>query len=156
MARLYPGNTFVAPKMPRNGKDLVRLVIAESPGQEESERGEPLVGGSGHVFDKLCKAAGIERDGLTILNTINCKPPENVYPTDAAARAYISKADGEKAVKHCIRNHVLPLLKARQWLRIDMLGDKALHWLTGKSGVTKWRGSPVEIDTDEIENRVRD
>ena len=45
MRRLFPDNTFVAPKFP-TGKDLNRLVIAEAPGETESEMGEPLVGGS--------------------------------------------------------------------------------------------------------------
>ena len=156
MQRLFPDNRFVPPKMPRNGKDLVRLVTAEAPGQEEQERGEPLVGGSGHVFDKLCKAAGIDRDGLTITNCLSCRPPSNIFPTDAAARSYISKADAETAVKQCIRNHVLPVLKSRAWNRIDMLGDKALYWLTGRHGILQWRGSPVEINTEEIEARVKE
>jgi uracil-DNA glycosylase family 4 len=155
MSELFPGNTFVAPKMPRNGKDLVRLVVAEAPGELESQQGEPLIGGSGHVFDKLCRHAGIDRDGLTIINTLNCRPPSNLYPTDSTARSYISKADGEKAVKQCIRNHVLPVLKSRAWKRLDLLGEKAMYWLTGKSGIMKLRGSPVDIDTDEVEVRVK-
>jgi uracil-DNA glycosylase family 4 len=145
MQKLQPGATFVAPKMPRNGKDLVRLVIAEAPGQEENDKGEPLVGGSGKVFDRLCQAAGISRDGLTLSNCIQCKPPGNVFPTDAAARNYISKADAEASVQHCFKAHVEPLLVSRRWSRVDLLGDKPLRIVGGKSGISTWRGSPLSI-----------
>jgi uracil-DNA glycosylase family 4 len=157
MQKLYPGNTFVVPKLPVPGKDLVRLVVGEAPGETEAERGEPLVGGSGKVFDRLCAAAGISRDALTITNCIQCRPPGNVFPTDAAARSYISKAEGEAAVKQCIRNHVLPLLESRMWQRVDILGDKALRLLGQKQeGIFKWRGSPIEIDTEKIKISVQD
>lgn len=154
MRRLFPANNFVAPKFPHKGKDLVRLVVAEAPGTEENSVGEPLVGGSGRVFNKLLERTGINRDGLTIVNCLNCQPPDNVFPTDPEARSYISKDDADKAVKQCLRHHVLPLLESRNWARIDLLGGKALHWLANKSPITIWRGSPVDIDTDEIKSRI--
>lgn len=154
MQRLFPNNTFVSPQLPNPARDLVRLVIAEAPGEQEAIEGQPLVGGSGRVFNSLLRSAGIPRDGLAITNCINCRPPDNVFPTDREARSYISKQDAEKAVKQCIRNHVLPLMKTRNWSRIDLVGAKALWWIGGKFGISKWRGSPINIDTDEIERRV--
>lgn len=132
--------------MPDPTKDLVRLVIAEAPGAEESEKGEPLVGGSGRLFNKLIAAAGIQREGLTIANCIQCKPPGNVFPTDPAARTYISKSDAEEAIKHCKRSHVDPLLTSRKWNRVDMFGDKPLRIVGGQGGgIGTWRGSPVTL-----------
>ncbi len=146
MQKLYPGNTFVAPKMPRNGKDLVRLVIAEAPGKDEQKRGEPLVGGAGHIFDKLVEAAGIERDGLTIINCLSCRPRENVFPTDAAARSYIPRADAQASVEQCYKNHVLPVLTSRKWIRVDLLGNKPLRIVAGQTGrISRRRGSPLAI-----------
>lgn len=147
MQRLFPGNTFVAPKMPANGKDLVRLVVAEAPGSEEAEAGVPLVGGSGRWFDSMLAKAGIPRDGLTLTNCIQCKPPGNVFPTDADARTYISKEEGNAAVKQCFNNHLAPLLRSRSWRRVDLLGDKPLRLVANKrDGISKWRGSPLTID----------
>jgi uracil-DNA glycosylase family 4 len=150
MRELFPTNTFVSPKMPANGKDLVRLVVGEAPGQDEKEAGQPFVGGSGRVLKKLMDRAGIEWDGLTICNTINCQPPNNDYPTDPNARAYISKEDGRQAVRHCIHAHVVPLIESRAWQRIDLIGAKALEFIGLKQGISTWRGSPLTIDTDEI------
>lgn len=123
-----------------------RLVIAEAPGEEESIIGEPLVGGSGRWFDSMCRSAGIKRETLSLANCINCRPLNNVFPTDPEAKKYISLEDGKRAVEHCYRAHVEPLLKSHPWKRVDILGDKALRLLTGKEGgITQWRGSPLPV-----------
>lgn len=149
MQRLFPNNSFVGPKLPNPSRDLVRLVIAEAPGEEEARKGEPLVGGSGHVFDKLLRLAGIDRQGLTLTNCIQCRPPQNVFPTDANARSYISRDEAEAAVSQCFHNHVDPLLSSRRWNRVDLLGDKPLRIIAGKNtGIGTWRGSPVDLPHD--------
>lgn len=150
MRKLFPQNTFVAPQLPNPNRDLVRLVIAEAPGEQEAIEGKPLVGGSGRVFNSLLRSAGIPRDGLTIVNCINCRPPDNLFPTDRDARSYISKEDAEKVIQHCKKAHVDPLLASRKWERVDLVGDKALRIIGGKyDGVTKWRGSPITIPSGQ-------
>lgn len=146
MRELFPSNTFVAPKMPRNGKDLVRLVIAEAPGEQEAIDGEPLVGGSGRIFNKLLERTGIDRDGLTITNCIQCRPPDNVFPTDPEARSYISREEADKSIEQCQKNYVRPLVDGRKWNRIDLLGNKPLVIVgANKGGIGNLRGSPIEI-----------
>ena len=146
MQKLQPGATFVAPKMPSNGKDLVRLLVAEAPGEEEAKLGTPLVGGSGRLLNKLLAKAGVDREGLTITNCIQCRPPKNIFPTDPAGRSYISKAEAIQAVEHCQKSHVRPLLSSRNWRRVDLLGDKPLNIVAGiGGGIGLWRGSPLDI-----------
>lgn len=152
MKEKFPRNTFVAPQMPLPSRDLIRICIAEAPGEQEDKEGKPLVGGAGAWFDSLLRAAHIDRAGLTICNTIQCRPPGNVYPMDSDARSYISREDADKAVRQCLRNHVVPLLRSRDWKRVDLFGEKALRLIAGKhEGISKWRGSPLEIDIDKIE-----
>jgi len=142
MRELFPENVFVPPKW-GSGK---RLVIAEAPGSVEAETGEPLTGGAGTWFDICCKKAGLKRDDLTITNVIQCRPPNNVFPTDNEAKGYISHADGEASISQCIRNHVQPLLQEKRWDRIDILGAKPLEYILGKTdGIFKWRGSPLPV-----------
>lgn len=151
LARLYPSNTFVQPKLGTGD----RLVIAEAPGLDETFTGEPLTGGAGTWFNIISGKAGLKRDELTLCNVIQCRPKDNIFPTDPDAATYISPLDGVEAVEHCLKTHVLPLLKSKKWKRIDLLGAKALEWLTGRSGgIFRWRGSIMEIDTDEIESRI--
>lgn len=147
MQRLFPNNTFVAPSYPNGNKDLVRLVIAEAPGAEEAACGRPLVGGSGRIFDKLLARVGIQREGLTVANCIQCKPPDNIFPTDHAARKYISKEEAVQSVAHCRRAHLGPLLDSREWKRVDLLGDKPLRLVAGRNtGIFNARGSSLVIE----------
>jgi uracil-DNA glycosylase family 4 len=146
MREKFPQNPFVPPKL---GPSL-RVVVAEAPGSEESVKGEPLVGSSGRIFDALCRKAGIQRDQLTIINTINCRPPDNVYPTDAAARTYCTESEANETVRHCFQHHVRPILESRPWSRIDALGGKSLEALTGTlGGIQKWRGSPLPLKGED-------
>jgi uracil-DNA glycosylase family 4 len=142
MRQLFPSNTFVQPK---SGTGL-RLVISDAPGETDSLKGTPLVGGSGKVFDAMLKKIGVDRTELTLCNVIQCRPKNGLFPTDRAGRSYISETDAYKSVQHCYDNHVEPLLKSRPWQRVDLLGEKPLKFIA-KSNVpiSKQRGSVVEI-----------
>ncbi len=55
--------------------------IGEAPGREEDLRGEPFVGRSGKLLDKMLSEIGLERSQVSILNIVKCRPPENRDPT---------------------------------------------------------------------------
>ena len=163
LQRLYPESNFVPPRM---GKGL-RLMIAECPGETESRELTPLVGTSGRWLrggmdpetgrhhGGLLKQANIRDEDVTYGNCLSCRPPNNVFPDSSEARTYISESDANKAIGQCLKNHVLPLLLSRPWLRLDLLGEKALRYVGGKlGGITRWRGSPIEIDTEDVEKRA--
>lgn len=149
----FPNNAFVSPRI---GQGL-RLAIAEAPGLEESISGEPLVGTSGSwlrgrpsedgkrlggFYNKI----GVRDEEVTFANCIQCRPPNNVFPTDPDARSYISAEDAKLAVAHCRAQHVVPLLTARKWQRVDLLGAKPLEIVAGKTGgIHRWRGTPLVI-----------
>lgn len=142
MRELFPDNIFVPPAW-GEGK---RLVVAEAPGETETQTGIPLTGGAGKWFDVCIKKAGLRREDLTLTNIIQCRPPANVFPTDPDAKSYISPKDGEASVQHCLKHHVEPVLHDRQWERIDLLGAKPLEYIAGKrDGIFKWRGAPLVI-----------
>lgn len=151
MKEINPDNQFV----PMKRGTSTRLLVGEAPGQEEAEAGEPFVGGSGRWLNAMLPKAGINRETLNIINVIQCRPPENVFPGDPDSKSYISKDDAERAINHCIKSHVLPVLEGHPWTRIDLVGDKALQYIGGRTeGIFQWRGSPIEVDTDEIRSRV--
>lgn len=147
MQRINPNNTFVQPTMPFPAKDLGRIVIGDAPGKDDSDAGKPFAGGVGRWLDKMLERAHIDREGVALANCIQCRPPNSVFPTHADAKSYISKPDGHKAVDHCLRAHVYPIIEHRRWNRVDLLGDTALTNLAGRSGIYKWRGSPTTIST---------
>lgn len=124
-------------------------MIAEAPGEQENVQREPLVGGSGRLFDSMCRKAGLKRDDLTLFNVLPVRPPNNVFPTDSAARSYISEEAARAVIAHCVEHHLRPLLDSRPWERVDLLGDKALVACTGLAGgIFQWRGSPVTLVGD--------
>lgn len=142
---------FVPPQL---GPSL-RLTIGRDPGEQENIECRPFVGPAGKFLDVLYRKAGIDRGQLTVLNTLQCRPPNNIHPQDGKARYYISEADAEKVVSQCWRNHVQPVLESRPWTRIDALGGEALKQLTGKKeGIFKWRGSPLPVKGEQKERVV--
>ena len=57
------------------------LFIGEGPGKNEDLRGEPFVGRSGELFDKMLAAIGLNREkNVYIANIVKCRPPENRDP----------------------------------------------------------------------------
>jgi uracil-DNA glycosylase family 4 len=145
--KLFPTNTFVAPKIGTNR----RLVVAEAPGQAEQDAGEPLVGGAGKVAASLYAKAGIKLDDCTKLNVIQCRPPNNIFPDTAEARSYCTKAEGQQAIQHCVEHHTLPVVRSERWelgrwQKVDLLGGKALRYIAGKEGgINRWRGSILQL-----------
>ena len=66
------------------------MVIGEAPGEQEDASGEPFVGDSGQLLDRMLRALGLSRDAtepadaarqVFITNTVKCRPPRNRNPT---------------------------------------------------------------------------
>ena len=56
------------------------LIVGEGPGHDEDIRGEPFVGRSGQLLDRMLAAIGIEREQVYITNIVKCRPPNNRDP----------------------------------------------------------------------------
>ncbi|HEV2368621.1 MAG TPA: uracil-DNA glycosylase [Acidimicrobiales bacterium] len=57
------------------------MFIGEGPGRDEDLRGEPFVGRSGKLLDRLmAEEMGIDRTGCYIANVLMCRPPGNRDP----------------------------------------------------------------------------
>jgi DNA polymerase len=65
------------------GAPRTRLVLmGEAPGAEEDRMGEPMVGASGQLLDKIIAAMKLRREEVYILNAVKCQPPKNRNPLD--------------------------------------------------------------------------
>jgi len=65
------------------GAPRTRLVLmGEAPGADEDRLGEPMVGASGQLLDKIIGAMKLRREEVYILNTVKCQPPKNRNPLD--------------------------------------------------------------------------
>ena len=57
------------------------LFVGEGPGREEDLAGEPFVGRSGKLLDRLMlEEIGLTRDQCYIANVVKCRPPQNRNP----------------------------------------------------------------------------
>lgn len=62
-------------------EDAEVMFIGEGPGQQEDLKGEPFVGRSGQLLDKLMATVALFRDrNIYIANTVKCRPPQNRDP----------------------------------------------------------------------------
>ena len=62
------------------------LIIGEGPGHDEDIRGEPFVGRSGQLLDRMLAAIGIAREQVYITNIVKCRPPNNRDPKQQEAQ----------------------------------------------------------------------
>ena len=57
------------------------LFVGEAPGRDEDLQGEPFVGRSGKLLDRLvAEEMGIDRSQFYIANVVKCRPPDNRDP----------------------------------------------------------------------------
>lgn len=103
------------------------VVMGEAPGEQEDNRGEPFVGKSGKMLDRMLEnVLGISRDDVYILNAIKCRPPDNRTP----------RIDEIETCGMFLEQQ-LALLRPEVILA---MGNTALQALFGEKGITKHRG----------------
>ena len=57
------------------------MLVGEGPGEQEDRQGEPFVGKSGQLLDRMLASIGLERgEQLFITNVVKCRPPGNRDP----------------------------------------------------------------------------
>lgn len=98
----------------------IGVVLAESPGSEEVDKGEPLVGPTGREFDLALENAGLPRNELLLLNAMCCRP--------SASR---SEGDMHAAVAAC-RPYVMAVLRSIPPTPMFIAGKWAFVSATGK------------------------
>ena len=108
------------------------MVIGEAPGAREDEVGKPFQGRSGELLDALLESAGLKRKDVYITNAVKCRPPDNKTPTKTEVKK--CKPWLDKEIKKVKPKFVL------------LLGNTALESVTGKKGIKKARGKPIEED----------
>ena len=76
-------NTSINKIVVSRGNPFAKLmIIGEAPGAKEEEIGEPFVGRSGKLLDKLLQNAGIDiNQDVYFCNVVKCRPPKNRRPT---------------------------------------------------------------------------
>lgn len=123
---LAAGRTTVVIGVGDPGADL--MLVGEAPGRDEDLQGEPFVGRSGQLLDRLlAEELGLDRSRVYITNTVMCRPPGNRDPHPdevAACRPHLDRK--------------LALVKPRV---VVTLGNFATRLLLGtEAGIKSLRG----------------
>lgn len=79
------------------GSRRARLMfVGEGPGRDEDLRGEPFVGRSGKLLDRLmAEELGMDRTQCYVANIVKCRPPNNRDPRPAEMAACRPYLDGQ-------------------------------------------------------------
>lgn len=117
-----------------NIKNPILLIVGESPGADEDQQGEPFVGQAGEVLREILRATKVlDRRTTCITNTIQCRPPNNKFPTKAEIPGL------------CTNKWVFPMIELLKPKRMMLLGAKPLRHVAGLDGITKNRGTWFNI-----------
>ncbi len=101
--------------------------VGEGPGADEDATGEPFVGKSGQLLDRIIAACGLKREEVYICNIIKCRPPNNRTPAPVECgncREYLDRQ--------------LALVKPK--FLVALGGVAAQNLLGSKASITKLRG----------------
>ena len=124
------------------------LIVGEAPGEQEDALGEPFVGESGQLLDRMLRALGLSREAgeapdparqVFIANTLKCRPPGNRNPTAqelAACQPYL-----ERQVT-LVQPRVI-LAMGRFAVQALLGSSEPLGRLRGR--VHNWRGVPLVV-----------
>ena len=107
------------------------MVIGEAPGRDEDLHGEPFVGPSGRLLDRVFASIGLEAEALYLTNVVNWRPPGNRSPTQEELAVCLP----------FIERHIA-LVKPD--LLILAGGIAAQTLLASSEGITKLRGKWAE------------
>ena len=79
----------INPVLGTGDPDANLMVIGEAPGADEDRKGEPFVGRSGQLLDKILEAVLFKRPEVYIANILKSRPPNNRPPLQEEVEAHI-------------------------------------------------------------------
>lgn len=130
---LQEGTAFVPTKFPDHlAEDGTHpsgiAVVGEAPGFQEANRGEPFVGPSGKLLDKVLDYHGIDRRDVTLTNAVLCRPPDNATPPKLAVQAcskrLVSDLQGHDRILALGNTAAQPLLLSVQGITSLRVGPR--------------------------------
>jgi uracil-DNA glycosylase family 4 len=129
---LHRGRTNVVFGVGNPTSDL--MFVGEGPGEQEDRQGEPFVGRSGQLLDRLVlEELGLTRKDFYICNVVKCRPPNNRDPLPdeiAACRPFLVSQ--------------VKLINPRVIVTLGNFASKLL--LDTTEGITRLRGKSYPLD----------
>jgi uracil-DNA glycosylase family 4 len=120
----------------RGNPDAKIAIIGEAPGDTETEKGLPLVGASGQLWEKWASYIGLDtKKDCLLTNIVQCQP-DKVRDTSTGRLAQRAPDDQEK--KACFGPRCLRILRAMPNLEVVLtLGWQAAGSILGGEPISK-------------------
>jgi uracil-DNA glycosylase len=135
------------------------LVIGESPGSDETRLKQPFVGKSGELLRQVLSANGFlcassqecENEGGDCNNKYNIRFANlcNFQPLsgDGFKTNDFNALEGSQELKNGLRELHEYIQRWKSRIKICIiLGERPLQYLSKKFGISKWRGSVIDVD----------
>lgn len=122
-------------------KDANIVIVGEAPGAQEVEQREPFVGSSGRLLRSLTFRAQITWGSCYVTNVVKERPEKNNI------KKFISFGRSKVTHKRNFDEYVEYLKEEIKEVSPNIVlavGNVSLYALTGKTGITSWRGSVLE------------
>jgi DNA polymerase len=116
--------------------DAKVMFIGEGPGFDEDLQGEPFVGKSGQLLDKILESIGLSRRTVYIANTVKCHPMKD--PSTPEPRGHDRPPSPEEAA--ACRHFLDGQIRVIGPRVIVTLGATAARELLGEPSITRVRG----------------
>lgn len=137
--------------------DAPIMIVGEAPGADEVAKGQPFVGFSGQLLDRMLGDAALSRQHIRVTNVVRERPPGNridLWIPSTKGAQHEALGLGWPTVRgRVVHPHVdvgyrllLAEIMAVRPRIIIALGNTALWALTGLDSVSKWRGSYLETE----------
>jgi uracil-DNA glycosylase len=133
------------------------MLVGEAWGETEEKTGVPFSGTSGMELNRMLHEAGILRNECYVTNVVNARPQYNDItkwiPEDKKSITGRMVVLRDKYVDPIVKEGFIMLIKEIELVKptvIIALGGTALWALTGNSSIVKWRGSLLDVDTEEM------
>jgi uracil-DNA glycosylase family 4 len=113
------------------------LLIGEAPGADEDRQGQPFVGVSGQLLDRMLASIGLDRRQVLISNTVFWRPPGNRSPTTSETAACLPFVE-----------RLIELVDPE--IVVTLGGAAAKSVLAQTQGVSRLRGRWLEYETPRL------
>lgn len=123
--------TKVGPEYPKKGGKADIAFVGEAPSWEELEKGRPLVGPAGKIFNSMLRTAELRRDDYLITNVFDEKAPGN------DVSSWMGKGKYEKSLERLGEE-----IAAVNPTVIVPLGGTAMWAFSEENNITSTRGAP--------------
>jgi len=133
------------------------IIVGEAWGEQEEREGLPFVGPSGSVLRGLLRQVGIALEEVVLTNVFNFRPYNNNVLSLCGARSeampMYRSLTGGKYIRAEFESEIKRLWTEIERLQPNLiiaLGNTALWAVCKKSGIKKYRGSPLMSHCDRF------